>query len=171
MFVKYQGKLVVAEHVPFHTMPEYRIWHAIWARCTNPNTVNWAQYGGAGIKVHAAWKDFIEFYEHVGPRPSMKHSIDRYPDGAGNYEPGNVRWATVAEQALNKKNAVFVEYEGKQERLVALCERLGASHTHVRGRIRSGWSVEEALTIPINRHANPLGKNIRLTRKKSGTTP
>lgn len=170
MFVRYQGKIVVAEHVAFHTMTEYRIWHAMWSRCTNPNTIGWARYGGAGIKIHEDWKDFISFYEHVGPRPTMQHSIDRYPNGAGNYEPGNVRWATKAEQALNTKSAVYVEFEGKQERLIDLCRAIGFDDKIARGRLKAGWTVEEAFTIPINRHASPLGKNIRLTRKKETTT-
>ncbi len=38
----------------------------------------------------------------VGPRPSGR-SIDRYPDNDGNDEPGNVRWATRREPALNKR--------------------------------------------------------------------
>lgn len=155
VLVKFEGRIVAAEHVAFHTLPEYRHWHAMWARCANPNVRNYARYGGAGIKVCEAWQDFTRFYFDVGPRPSHHYSVDRYPNGAGDYEPGNVRWATRTEQALNTKKAVYVEFEGKQERLILLCRRLGVPYTHVAPRIKGGWSIEDALSIPINRHKNP----------------
>jgi len=49
--------------------------------------------------VHKEWADsFAAFIRDVGERPSTKHTMDRYPDPNGNYEPGNVRWATYSEQ-------------------------------------------------------------------------
>lgn len=172
MFVRYQDQIVVAEHVAFIKMPEYRIWNAVWTRCSNPNSRGYDRYGKAGITICSRWKDFINFYEDVGPRPTKQHSIDRYPDCRGNYEPGNVRWATKLEQALNTKRAVFVEFEGKEQRLHALALRFGVPLSNAYGRIfTAGWTVEEALTIPINTHAKPHGKNLRLTRKKAATTP
>jgi hypothetical protein len=71
-------------------------------RCTNENACNWKRYGGRGIIIHREWIDSFEaFLEYVGPRPSMAYSIDRFPDRDGNYEPGNVRWATAKQQARN----------------------------------------------------------------------
>ena len=49
------------------------------------------------------WKnDFMAFYNHVGPKPSPELSLDRI-ENDGNYEPGNVRWATSIDQANNKR--------------------------------------------------------------------
>jgi hypothetical protein len=71
-------------------------------RCTNPKTKGFHRYGGRGITVFPTWsKDFKAFLDYIGLPPTSKHSIDRFPDNDGNYEPGNVRWATVKEQHEN----------------------------------------------------------------------
>lgn len=84
---------------------EYRIWAGIIQRCTNPNLNAYPRYGGRGILVCDEWRDFSKFLASVGPRPSPRHSIDRYPDNDGHYEPGNVRWATPAQQNANRRRA------------------------------------------------------------------
>jgi len=73
-------------------------------RCTNPNTPGWKWYGGAGITVCARWCEFTGFLADMGERPEGK-TLDRYPNPAGNYEPGNVRWATPYEQRHNRRKA------------------------------------------------------------------
>jgi hypothetical protein len=73
------------------------------ARCTNSNTKYWKWYGGLGVKVCPQWEDFAVFLADMGAAPTLKHSLDRWPDPAGNYEPGNVRWATRKEQQTNKR--------------------------------------------------------------------
>ena len=60
-------------------------------------------YGGRGITVHPAWrKSFQAFYDYIGDKPSPIHSLDRI-ESDGNYEPGNVRWATPLQQNLNQR--------------------------------------------------------------------
>lgn len=82
----------------------YNIWIGMKERCFNPKHPAWRLYGGRGITVCDRWKDSFEnFMADVGPRPSLKHSIDRFPDGNGNYEKSNVRWADAKMQRANAR--------------------------------------------------------------------
>lgn len=80
----------------------YVSWYNMRTRCENPSATQFHHYGGRGISVCAQWKDFSVFLSDMGERPSRAHSLDRYPDKDGNYEPGNCRWATQSEQCRNK---------------------------------------------------------------------
>jgi hypothetical protein len=77
------------------------------SRCSNPHNKSFKNYGGRGISVDPRWaSDFVAFKdyadEHLGPKPSPKHSIDRINNN-GNYEPGNLRWATPPQQRQNQR--------------------------------------------------------------------
>jgi hypothetical protein len=84
--------------------PEYRAWDNMIQRCYNPNYIRSSNYMDRGITVYDGWRhNFNEFYEYIGDRPTPKHSLDRI-NNDGDYEPGNVQWATVYEQNHNKRN-------------------------------------------------------------------
>lgn len=83
---------------------EYRAWRGMLTRCYNPRTRSFGNYGGRGIQVFDGWRrNFAAFLAAVGPKPSPNHSLDRWPNNDGNYEPGNVRWASRSEQNLNRR--------------------------------------------------------------------
>lgn len=83
--------------------PEFVAWQNMKARCYSLSCIQFKDYGGRGISVCDEWlHDFQAFYDHVGPRPSSQHSLDRI-DNNGDYEPGNVRWATRAQQNSNRR--------------------------------------------------------------------
>ena len=102
--VKEQRRQQCIERNTTHGMsklPEYKVWKGMKKRCYNKNDKRYNHYGERGIVVCEKWKDnFPAFYEDVGPRPSDKHSVGRI-DNNGNYEPGNVQWEVVEQQARN----------------------------------------------------------------------
>ncbi len=85
--------------------PEYRAYQAAKSRCQNPNVRNYNRYGGRGILFK--FTSFEQFYAHLGPRPSDKHSLDRI-NNQGHYEEGNVYWATSSQQAYNRSKVFRV---------------------------------------------------------------
>jgi hypothetical protein len=129
-------------------LPEYAIWCSMIKRCENPNETHYPHYGGRGITVCERWRnDFAAFLADMGSRPSPQHSIDRI-DNDGNYEPGNVRWATDKDQARNTTRNHWITFNGETLCLVAWAERIGMSHVGLLNRLRKGWSIERALTTP-----------------------
>lgn len=127
--------------------PEYAAWLNMIQRCTNPKATRYGRYGGRGIAICEQWlESFDAFYADVGPRPSKHHSIDRI-NNDGNYEPGNVRWATGAEQQRNRACNRMVEIDGKLVCVADAAKMLGINDSTVRTRIHSGQSPEEALQL------------------------
>lgn len=81
-------------------LPEHGSYRAMIRRCYDTSHYKWPRYGGRGIIVCEQWQGrngFQNFIVDMGRRPSAKHSIDRFPNNQGNYEPTNCRWATATE--------------------------------------------------------------------------
>lgn len=139
--------------------PEYMAWRHMQSRCFNPNVWNYSKYGGRGITVSPLWINgdgvqtgFECFIDHIGVRPSSKHSIDRFPNRDGNYEPGNVRWATLKEQSRNRDCHIVVEFRGRKQALIDWASELGLKYQELHRRIHTRkWSVEKALSTPFRK--------------------
>ncbi len=141
-----------------HSHPLYSIWWSMHVRCYNPNNKRWHRYGGRGIKVCERWNVFENFVADVPPRPSKQHSLDRYPNKDGNYEPGNVRWATRREQGNNTSQNVLLTHQGKTQTLTEWARELGLSKGTLWARInKSGHSIERALSLQTQ--ARPWSQN------------
>lgn len=131
--------------------PEYNSWRSILRRCFNPEDPAYENYGGRGITICDHWKGehgFEHFLEDMGPRPSPRHTIDRYPDNDGNYEPGNCRWATSKQQARNRRSNHLVTIDGVTRLLCEWLEQYHLNRRSYRCRLYRGMSVEEAITSP-----------------------
>lgn len=132
----------------------YSIWSGLKSRCLNPNSPQFKNYGGRGIKVCHRWRNggdgksgFECFLADMGERPSAKHSLDRI-DTNGDYEPGNCRWATAREQNNNTRANRIVEFDGERMSISMAIERSGISTPHgtVYTRLARGWPLERAIT-------------------------
>jgi hypothetical protein len=123
---------------------EYVIWSGIHQRCGDPRSAAYESYGGRGITVCARWHDFASFLADVGPRPPGL-SLDRFPNKDGNYEPGNVRWATPREQMNNTRSNVLIEWNGETHSVMEWSRRLGIRFQRIYSRLRGGWSGAQAL--------------------------
>lgn len=132
--------------------PERGCWHVMNARCHNPESEMYAYYGARGITVCQRWRDsFDDFLADMGPRPSLKHSLDRYPNQRGNYEPGNVRWATSKQQGRNKTDNRLLTAFGRTQCVAEWAEEIGVSSNLIKDRIdKLGWSIERALSEGVH---------------------
>lgn len=97
----------VEEHTErLKRIKEFSRWKTMIRRCWDKNMSTYKYYGGRGIKVCDRWLQFENFFADMGIAPDG-HSLDRI-DPNGNYEPSNCRWATILEQAHNKRKPVKV---------------------------------------------------------------
>lgn len=140
----------------FGKTAEYSIWKGIKNRCLNPSTQGYRKYGARGITICDQWRDsFVEFLDHIGPRPSPFHSVDRIDNNRG-YEPGNVRWATMVEQNRNRRDNVLLTFDGETMTMAEWADQVGISAKVIQIRLRSlGWDVERALRTPIKGELSP----------------
>ena len=126
----------------------YESWSRMKQRCNNPNDPSYAGYGGDGVTICLEWTDSFEtFLRDMGDRPGGC-SLDRYPDLAGDYKPGNCRWATPQQQARNRRTNRMLTFQGRSMCTQEWAVATGIKSTTIRQRLNRGWSVEEALTLP-----------------------
>lgn len=88
-----------------HDHPLYVTWYDMVQRCGKESDPGYRWYGARGIEVCERWHDVQLFVEDIerdlGSRPEGM-TLDRV-DNDGNYEPGNVRWATRSQQIANRR--------------------------------------------------------------------
>lgn len=129
---------------------EYSLWKGIVARCSNPKHKDYGTYAGMLCPAWQGSRGFETFLAEIGMAPSPQHTVDRV-DNTRGYEPGNVRWATAAEQARNQTRNVWVKIAG--ERLCATDweARYGLPAGIVARRVRAGWDPIAAVQTPARR--------------------
>jgi hypothetical protein len=123
------------------------------ARCENPNHNRYHRYGGRGISVCAAWKDFDEFAKWAVKSGYKKsYQIDRI-DHDGDYEPDNCRWTTSRVNNRNRTNNRIVTWKGVSKTLADWADdpRSQVPYKVLWERLEDGWEFEKALMTPMRR--------------------
>jgi predicted DNA-binding transcriptional regulator AlpA len=123
----------------------YRTWATARRRCNNPKHASFKDYGARGIEFR--FESFEQFSECVGPRPEG-HQLDRI-NNEGHYEPGNVRWVTAKENQRNTRKSRFLEHDGQVRTMSEWSELTGITRQNIYKRLKRGWSVDDALTVPL----------------------
>lgn len=126
---------------PTRTYSAYQNMHT---RCYNKNHKSFITHGARGIIVCDRWHSFPNFLEDMRECPDGLE-VERI-DNDGNYEPGNCKWGTDEEQSNNKRNNVFIEFNGKEQTISQWARELGMDKTTIRKRLNKGWPTEKVLS-------------------------
>jgi hypothetical protein len=126
----------------------YTTWTAMLGRCGNENNQNYFRYGGRGIRVCERWLAFENFLADMGERPPGL-TLERI-DNDGNYEPGNVRWATPKEQANNTRRNHVIQTSRGPLSLTQVAEIAGITKVALHYRMRKGLTGDQLLAPGVN---------------------
>lgn len=130
----------------------YRVWDGIIQRCYNPNAKNYNNYGGRGIRMADEWKNDFSVFEAFCLSNGWEYGlqVDRIDNEKGYY-PNNIRFVTAKENLRNKRTSHFITYNGITLCAADWCEKLGIDDSTLWRRLTSGWSIEDALTKPLQK--------------------
>lgn len=153
---------------------EYDTWQSMIQRCTNPTCSSYYKYGKRGITVCERWRtSYQSFLEDMGRRPSASHSLERIDNDKG-YGPDNCRWATLSEQANNKRSCRFITCLGRTATVAQWARENGLTKSTLLARLNMGWPVEEAISRPCKvtgRRGTGLSKPTQPTQPRVIKTP
>jgi hypothetical protein len=121
----------------------YIIWKGMHKRVRNPNTCNYASYGGRGVTVSQEWQDYNVFLNDMGECPPGL-TIDRIDNNKG-YCKENCRWATYVQQMRNTRRTHFIDVFGKPMCVTDVSKMSGLSSAVILRRVQRGWLMEDIL--------------------------
>jgi len=156
--------------LPFKNQhPLYFTWRSMRDRCMNPNSRQWNDYGGRGVKICSRWDSFHTFVKDMGPKPKGC-SLDRIDNNQG-YSPDNCRWATRKVQQRNRRNTIFVTVGGKKYKAINLAEIAEVKVDTIVERVARGLSYADVVSREKlhNTDGLALGGGANGKRQKSKT--
>jgi len=134
-----------------HATPTWQAWKDMKARCFNTKLRNYHRYGGRGITVCERWLKFENFLEDMKVRPDGM-TLER-EDNNGNYEPGNVVWASRFTQARNTRRNRYVTIDGVTKTIAEWAAQVGMNRSAIRHRLEAGWNERDAVFTKSRRAA------------------
>lgn len=123
--------------------PAFNCWRCMMDRCYKPSDKGYARYGGRGIQVIKRWHTFENFRDDMGLRPAG-YTLERRDNSKG-YSKSNCKWATVTEQARNRRSSVRITMGNRTLTTAGWSEVSGLRRSTIAGRIRKGWSPYDAV--------------------------
>lgn len=134
--------------------PAYRAYKTMTRRCNDSHGHQYHNYGGRGIRVCDEWrsspKNFLEYVAALPNYGVKGRTLDRIDNNRG-YEPGNVRWATKLEQERNTRRNHMITHDGRTQCITDWERECGLGRGTLTHRFKRGWSIEKALTAPLDR--------------------
>jgi hypothetical protein len=119
--------------------PLYTRWKTMVDRCTNPRNAKFAYYGGCGIGFPPEWSDVACFITEVeaaiGPLPSPDMTLDRIDVTAG-YSQTNIRWASRATQALNRRSSRHWTLDDERISIKDMAQQIAMKPDDLKRRLR-----------------------------------
>lgn len=135
----------------------YRVWGCMLNRCYDPNRSEYQNYGGRGIGVCDEWRNSYAAFRswaygngYDESKSGKECSLDRI-DTDSDYMPSNCRWVSMAEQAWNKRDTVWINYRGRQITYGEAEKIGGIAACTIRGRLERGWTAERAIEQPVRK--------------------
>ncbi len=133
--------------------PLYEVWRTIKKRCYLKTNKDYPHYGGRGIRMCDEWKDDYEaFYKWAmshGYKPGL--TVDRISNKRG-YSPQNCRLISMKKQAYNRGTNRYLRYNNETHTLTKWAEILDIPDNTLSMRLARGWTVERALSTPVQEH-------------------
>ena len=128
-------------------------WLHMKERCLHEKSGHYKWYGARGIKVCNRWlHSFKNFLADMGEKPQGL-SLDRINNN-GNYEPSNCKWSTWGDQANNKRNNIWITFDGKTLSKAQWAREINIDIGTLANRIYHGWSISDALTTHVKTQWN-----------------
>lgn len=129
----------------FYKEPWYGSYRSMMDRCYRKKAKNYPCYGGRGIKVCVKWHNIDAFGKWAVLSGFQSGMTLERKNVNGDYCPGNCTWANRKEQANNRRNTVYLEYNGQKHTISEWADMLGINRSTLSNRICRGWTVEKAL--------------------------
>ena len=139
----------------------YRCWLSMKSRVLYVKDKDYYNYGKRGIKVCEEWLNNFDEFKNWAMENGYQDNLtlDRI-DNNGNYEPGNCRWATNIEQQRNKRNTIYVTYNGETKTLLEWCSVYNIRKDTLYRRLKHNWDIKSALVTPVKKY-NRDGKEVK----------